>query len=346
MNLIVTANGGIVSASFNLVQSGQCDSIRVDNVTTSMGAHLFSWDYQDGTIVTGASSTHTYRNPGVYTITHVATNTVCNTTDTAYHTVTLLPRIHASVQASAVVGCSPMDLTLCGRPDSVLAGTQFHWDFANGEYSNFRCDSVHYLSAGIYRALLVVTDSASCNLHDTDYVDVNVKITPVAEFVDFDSVNVIFPVPFENTSANGSFFLWDFGDGDSSTQYEPFHTYVDSGYYNVCMAVFRDECFDTVCHEIKVFRLDQTVWIPGAFTPNGDGRNDYFAVDGMGMATLKIWIVNRWGELVFEGNSVDARWDGTHKGSPAISGVYSVRVEATFFDGSSRKQYGSVTLYR
>jgi gliding motility-associated-like protein len=212
--------------------------------------------------------------------------------------------------------------------------------------SNLRCDSVHYPVSGNYRAQLVVTDSVSCNLADTAYVDVNVKITPVAGFVDLDSVNVIFPVQFENTSANGTIYQWDFGDGDSSFLHEPNHTYTDSGYYNVCMAVFQDECFDTVCHDIKVFRLDQTVWIPAAFTPNGDGRNDYFFIDGLGIASLKMVIVNRWGELVFESNTVDARWDGTVKGSPAISGVYSVRIEAAFFDGASTKQYGSVTLYR
>jgi len=344
--LSVNVDSGIVSASFNMVQSGQCDSIRVDNTTTSRGAQLFSWDFQDGPVVTGPASSHTYRNPGVYIISHVATNSVCNTTDTAYRTVTLLPRIQANIQTGAVEGCNPMNLFLCGSPDSVLAGTQFHWDFANGEYSNFRCDSAHYPAAGIYSALLVVTDSVSCNLHDTAWLDVNVKITPVAEFVDFDSVNVIFPVQFENASVNGSFFQWDFGDGDSATQYEPNHNYVDSGYYNVCMAAFQDECFDTVCHDLKVFRLDQTVWIPAAFTPNGDGRNDYFYIDGLGIASLKMVIVNRWGELVFESNAVDARWDGTVKGTPAISGVYSVRIEAAFFDGASTKQYGSVTLYR
>jgi len=341
----VYADSGLVSASFNSVQFGQCDSIHFDNSSSSRGAHLFSWNYGDGTTGSGIFSSHTYVNPGNYTMAHIATDTVCHTTDTAFRDVTLLPRIHAAIQASSDEGCEPLDLTMC-YPDSIRTGMHLYWDFANGEFSGLVCDSVHYSSAGNYRARLIVTDSLSCNFADTAWFDVNVKITPEAEFEVADKVNIIYPVLFENTSVNGSLFEWSFGDGDSSSQVYPIHTYLDTGYYKVCLTAFRDECLDTTCHDVAIFQVPKNIWFPAAFTPNGDGRNDFFAVEAMGVASLKVRILNRWGELVFESTDGNATWDGTWKGTPAIIGVYAIAVEAVFLDGEESKKYGSITLYR
>ena len=76
------------------------------------------------------------------------------------------------------------------------------------------------------------------------------------------------------------------------------------------------------------------------------GRNDFFEVEAMGVASLKVRILNRWGELVFESTDENATWDGTWKGKPAITGVYAIAVEAVFLDGEESKKYGSITLYR
>jgi gliding motility-associated-like protein len=341
----VYADSGLVSASFNSVLLGQCDSLRVDNSTSSRGAQRYFWNYGDGATGTGAFHAHTYLNSGNYTITHVAMDTVCQTTDTATRNVSLLPRVRAAIQASSDAGCNPMDLSMC-YPDTVHAGMHLYWDFANGTSSSLNCDSVHYTSSGVYRTQLIVTDSLSCNFADTSYFDVSVRITPEAEFSLSGAVNIIFPVQFENNSVNGILYQWSFGDGDSSSLYEPMHTYSDTGIYRVCLMATRDECLDTTCHDLNIFSVPQTIWFPASFTPNGDGRNDFFTVEGLGIASMKVRILNRWGELVFDGSAEKPSWDGNWKGSPAVSGVYAITVETIFLDGEVSKKYGSITLYR
>ena len=91
---------------------------------------------------------------------------------------------------------------------------------------------------------------------------------------------------------------------------------------------------------------DEVIWIPSAFTPNGDNRNDIFRV--MGNITSKefsLQIYNRWGELIFESNDVEIGWDGTYKGTLVQDDIYTYRV---FCLVNSRYylKYGSVTLIR
>jgi gliding motility-associated-like protein len=91
------------------------------------------------------------------------------------------------------------------------------------------------------------------------------------------------------------------------------------------------------------------LYVPNAFTPNGDGNNDYFAAFG----NKKAWkyvharIFNRWGELVFESNDIDFKWDGKFKGEFQDPGVYVYLIDVTFIDDYSiGKLKGSVTLIR
>tara|TARA_R110002124_G_scaffold257384_1_gene423115 strand:- start:834 stop:1103 length:270 start_codon:yes stop_codon:yes gene_type:complete len=68
--------------------------------------------------------------------------------------------------------------------------------------------------------------------------------------------------------------------------------------------------------------------MPDAFTPNGDGRNDYYYPVFNQLQTLEIWIFNRWGEMVFYSKSLEAQgWDGNFKGKEAPTGTYVYKVQ-------------------
>jgi len=90
--------------------------------------------------------------------------------------------------------------------------------------------------------------------------------------------------------------------------------------------------------------------IPNVFTPNGDGLNDYFLPRNLlakGLATFKMDIYNRWGELIFETTNTDGRgWDGRFNNTPQPEGVFVYVIDATFIDGEKEHHTGNVTLLR
>ena len=92
-----------------------------------------------------------------------------------------------------------------------------------------------------------------------------------------------------------------------------------------------------------------TIFIPNAFTPNGDGTNDVFEIYGNLQAIdfLEIQIFNRWGQIVFESNNHHFKWDGTYKGRVQDPGVFTYQIQMTFNDGQPQKvRSGCINLLR
>ena len=87
-----------------------------------------------------------------------------------------------------------------------------------------------------------------------------------------------------------------------------------------------------------------SVFIPDAFTPNGDGINDTFGVKGEGIQNFTLRIFNRWGEVVFESYNPKQQWDGTYAGKPVKGDMYVYQLVASGIGTGSRT--GSVALVR
>lgn len=88
------------------------------------------------------------------------------------------------------------------------------------------------------------------------------------------------------------------------------------------------------------------IFIPNAFTPNGDGVNDVFFIRGNNFDELYLAIFNRWGQRIFESNSADIGWDGTFDGAPLPPDVYGYYAEVRCFDGRIFVKKGNLTLIR
>ena len=84
------------------------------------------------------------------------------------------------------------------------------------------------------------------------------------------------------------------------------------------------------------------IYIPSAFSPNGDGINDTFGVKGEGISSYRMIIYDRWGEVLFDSTNPRQQWDGKCKGRPAEQGTYVYQVFASGV--SSKGKLGSVTL--
>jgi gliding motility-associated-like protein len=89
-----------------------------------------------------------------------------------------------------------------------------------------------------------------------------------------------------------------------------------------------------------------TLYMPTAFTPNGDGLNDYFSAVGEFVETSSLEIYDRWGKLLFRSTNLNEGWDGSVDGQPAPEGGYVYKVKIVGYNGDTFAKEGSITLVR
>lgn len=190
---------------------------------------------------------------------------------------------------------------------------------------------------------IIVTDS--CGNSVTDGALVTVLAPGVtADYMYKDNRKIQF---FSTPSHDVETFLWDFGDGNTSTEQNPEHTYADSGYYNVILVVTNEfGCTDTA--ELLIYAYpDFRFFIPNTFTPNGDGLNDVFTGAGMGFAKYEMRIFDRWGVEIYFTTDIDRGWPGTDKANNKQPiGVYAYRIELTTPADIKHRYIGHVNLLR
>jgi gliding motility-associated-like protein len=86
------------------------------------------------------------------------------------------------------------------------------------------------------------------------------------------------------------------------------------------------------------------LYMPNTFTPNGDGLNENYGAICQGVESFKMRIYNRWGELMFQSNSLDEKWDGRFKGELVSTGVFVYEVEAKGIAGGAVYKHGTITV--
>ncbi len=96
---------------------------------------------------------------------------------------------------------------------------------------------------------------------------------------------------------------------------------------------------------IKVVKTSD-IYVPNAFSPNGDGKDDYLYVRSNFIRTLYFAVYDRWGEKVWETSNQSVGWDGTYKGSPENNGVFDWYLKATMYNGKQVMLKGNTTLIR
>ncbi len=255
-------------------------------------------------------------------------------------------------------GCPPFEVQFTN--DSQY-GTSFEWDFDDGTVSEEE-NPVHvFEEPGIYEVKLKVSGEGGS---ETGTQRITVFEPPIA---DFTLQNFHLEIPRDdaqliNLSSLGSTYLWDFGDGNTSDEFEPVHTYMQEGVYDIRLEVGTDtdpQCFDEIIKEgiVTVGALPCDMIFPNAFTPNTSGgngggysindpSNHVFHPVFTGVSEYKLEIFNRWGEILFVSDDIMVGWDGYYRGKLSPMGVYVYKATAVCETGKEIKKTGDVTLFR
>lgn len=212
-----------------------CSPWTVNIANTSIGLpDTYYWDFGDGTTSTTSDDLFTHifttgSTPTDYTIMLVVTNE-CGT-DTSYHTVTVVPNaVNAFFNTNVTQGCEPLTVDFT---QFTLGGTNYSWDFGDGNTSTTYSPSHTFPTAGTYTVALMANDGCS---FDTTEVQITVHPSPQVSFSFApDSVCINVPFTFTNTSPPLANVSWDFGDGNTSGLNNPTHSYAASGNYTVTM---------------------------------------------------------------------------------------------------------------
>ncbi|MES2512996.1 MAG: PKD domain-containing protein [Bacteroidota bacterium] len=316
-----------------------------DNSTIPAGTVTgWHWDFGDLGTATTANANHTYVNPGTYTVAHVAYGSNgCN--DTVKKTVEIyfLPQALFYNNTSCVGNTTQFvdsSKTVSG------AIVSWAWNFGDGQSSTIQNPQHSFSSTNTFTVSLIATSSVGCK--DTISKVVTVIPGPNADFsISPNPVEALEVATFTDLSTGPSPLInwyWAFGDSAAANTQNTTHAYNGQGEYSVLLVVKDiNGCLDSARHDISIVLLPD---VPTAFSPNGDGQNDFFLVRGGPFKTINVRVYNNWGQLIFETNDQLEGWDGKFKDIDQPLGVYVWVVEVEMLNGKSVKKTGDVTLLR
>nr|MBC7612131.1 gliding motility-associated C-terminal domain-containing protein [Pseudopedobacter sp.] len=314
--------------------------------------YTFKWDFGEGAVnrtsTTAGPVYVKYNGPGERTVTLQITSPLGCTTYRSYFFKDIgplpVPKL-ADISKTYCVGD-----TLVITPTNQPEGSEAVWTLPTGKEITTSGELVVPLTtdslSGIYT--LKYTEEPCSGSANT--IEIKVLKKPIANFEIDPTPDQLYSAPiqfnFVNSSKNATGYLWNFGDGETSTAVSPSHTYTKSGRYLISLVSYNQQCADTLTLPVLKILEEGHVLVPNAFTPNGDGNNDQFNVLIANLKTYHIDIFNRYGSIVFSSDRIIDSWDGTYKGKTMPVGVYYFIISAVDLTGNKIFKKNSVTLIR
>lgn len=262
----VTIAEPIPTASFTFVSNNNFTTpSEITFTNTSTGSSTYEWDFGDGSDkVTEEHPVHTYSATGDYTVTLTASGETLTDEETALITITPAEPVADFTFTSDNDFHTPSVITFINTSTSAMS---YEWDFGDGSATSTEENPVHtYTTTGNYTVTLTATNETL-----TDEKSVIIEITPfqpVANFTHVSDNGYHTPsiVTFTNSSEHAASYEWDFGDGSTSTEENPAHTYTATGSYTVILTATNE----TLTNE-KTVIIDITPFQPvAAFTYTSD----------------------------------------------------------------------------
>lgn len=325
----------------------QCDGYTVHFINNSSGGINYHWEFG----VPGATSnafepTFTYPDTGTYKVKLVVNpNSTC--VDSITRLVKIYPEFHAGFTWSGKL-CpgEPIqftDTTFASFPPIV----SWQWNFGDGDSAISSLQNpVHVFPqpGGTKQVTLISKSGIGC-------VDTATTSLPLPYFDPFagNDTIIVKGYPFHLTGTGSQYYFWSPPDYLSDRNIaNPTTQFPDTGYYTYILRGSTDEgCIDEDTINIRVV-TNGTIFIPTAFTPNGDGINDFLEPRIVGYTSINSFrIFNRWGQMVF--NSINdnyPKWDGTFQQAACEMGSYFWEINVTDILGNEVVKKGDITLVR
>lgn len=324
----------------------------IDTVSTAYTA-AWQWTFEDGTTQPGSQANFHFADSGFYQVgLRAISDSGCIGDTLKGVQVFPVPELYLE----------PSNLVVCADSAHIhLADTSGHlyarygWDFGDQTGAvSMSADTTHFYDWGSYTVILTVESQQNCVNSDTARVTLNplpvAAIDPIVDSVGVLNGEIYFSGinSYTHNAIVIENYRWDFDDGFDTTRAVAFHTFTDTGYFNVRLYV--SDLLGCVGVDSVTARVypEKVYWMPSAFSPNGDGRNEalklmgkYFRSDDFVMQ-----VFNRFGAMVFESLQPDVGWDGNINGEPAPSGMYVVKFELRGIKGERISEALSVMLVR
>ncbi len=325
------------------------------NVTTSVtvnaigGNGIYTYNWMPGGITTNSISVN-LQTTTIYTVT---ISDGCGSTPVSTTvSINVFQIQNPSFTVSSTKGCEPF----CTQFSNTSTGTTTAlWNF--GDFSPPVQSPVvtHcYTTPGTYSVALMITNAQGCKF---TLIKPNIIIVygkPLADFVQHPNVIDLNhnDATFENASVNATTFSWSLDGTPMSAQSNFDYTFSQVGCYNLQLVASNvgtsnNVCRDTISKQICVTE-GFNFWIPNAFSPDLDGKNDYFYPKGTGWVEtdFRFEIYDRWGTLIYKTTDTTGQWDGRYGGMRATDEIYVWRVFVRDIYDDEHEYRGNVLLMR
>ena len=296
--------------------------------------YIYAWNNSQNTqIATGLCQ-------GTYIVIITDANG-CSSSDTVQ--ITEPPELLDTITGSVVSCTSLCDGTVTVTPSGGVPPYTFLWNDGAHQTSS----TATGLCPGTY--IVVITDSAGCQQTDSALISASLFTPPISVTASPDTLLASQSSNLTSIPAGGYSYLWTPATGlSNATIANPVATpQVTTTYIVTVTDVNGCRNQDTVTIVVyQVYCNERDIYIPNAFTPDGNGHNDILYVRGRGITEMYFTVYDRWGEMVYETNDLTKGWDGTFKGKPCDPDVFVYYIKVTCFNGETYFKKGNITLIR
>lgn len=274
----------------------------------------------------------------------------CVSSDTVEITVDPAATASFDVSPDPVCPNTPLIVTYTGNGDATAA---YNWNGFAGASVQYGSGAgpygIVFASGGTYTVQLQVTLNG-CTTTASRQVIINGPLaTPVVTVASVTSSTVTFswqPVPGATgyiVSVNGSPYITP-TSGSLGTTHNIINLQPVEKMTIHVIALGAEACINSAIGMAAGTTLTDAVFIPNSFSPNNDGRNEFFRAYGNAIAGINMKVFNQWGEQVFEGSDYTGGWDGRHKGKLQPMGVYFYVFKIRLANGTESIRKGAVNL--
>lgn len=281
-------------------------------------------------------------SPANHTVTlKVATREGC-VSETSSKVITVHPRPHISMQDAPDACKNELIPFVAASTSPAVPAHTWHWDFGDGATDQEALATHGYSQAGQYNASVFVLSKEGCA---SDTLTQELSVFSTNAFAGNDTI-IAMGQPLQMQATGGDFYYWSPAVGLSDPNVaNPVAIIAEDQHYIVTASSATAGCPTRDSIFVKVYK-GPAFYVPSAFTPNGDGKNDRFRFVAAGMAAIHYFsIFNRYGQLVYSSVSPSG-WDGSVNGKMQTTGTFVWTIGGKDYLGNELKRKGTVTLIR